>query len=114
MRAMAFIPVFFFGIIWVILIISYFKGIVNDVEFMGAISAKYDADVRPKTGLFVRRNFATFTLIAAIALFMAVGIATPFKFPKRNKKKDQMVPSTSETVYGKLEKDENYTMYLNG
>ena len=53
-------------------------------------------------------------MIAAIALFMAVGIATPFKFPKRNKKKDQMVPSTSETVYGKLEKDENYTMYLNG
>ena len=53
-------------------------------------------------------------IVAAIALFVAVGIAAPFKFPKKNKKKNQTETSTSETVYGKLEKDENYTMYLNG
>lgn len=51
----------------------------------------------------------------AIALLVALGIAIPFKFPKTSKKTKQSKNSiTSETVYGKLEKDENYTMYLNG
>ena len=74
MRGMAFIPVLFFGVIWVIFVISYFRRIVNDSELMNALALKYDADVRPKKGLFVRRNFATFTLIVAIALLLTVDI----------------------------------------
>ena len=74
MRGMAFIPVFVFGMVWLFRIISYFKGIARDSEFTGALALKYDTDVLPRQGVFVRRNFSTFVLIAAVALCLTVDI----------------------------------------
>lgn len=74
MRTMAFIPVFIVGVIWFLNIVSYFRAVTNDREFMNALSDKYETAVRPKTGLFIRRSFATVTLITTIALFLTVDI----------------------------------------
>ncbi len=74
LRSMAFIPVFIVGLVWLFCIITYFSRIAKDREFMEAITKKYINDVVPKTGLFVRRNFSTFMLIAVIAICLTVDI----------------------------------------
>ena len=74
LRVMAFIPVFIVGLVWMFCLISYFVRIARDKEFTFALTKKYADDVLPKTGLFVRRNFSAFTLIATVALFLTVDI----------------------------------------
>lgn len=72
MRAMAFIPVLIFGIIWLANLLAYFKGISKDTAFIDALLTKYENDVLPKKGLFVRRNFSTVILLLTVAACLTV------------------------------------------
>ena len=74
LRGMAVIPVLALGIIWLCFVISYFKRICRDNAFQSAFYEKYERDIRPKVGLFVRRGFSTVTLMAMIALLFTVDI----------------------------------------
>lgn len=74
LRGMAFIPVLILGIIWVVSIISYFKRIVRDSAYTTALCEKYEKDIKPKTGLFVRRGYVTFSILAVIALCLTADI----------------------------------------
>ena len=68
MRVFAFIPALVIGIIWLINIIRYFNYLNRDSQFMSGLKAKYKKDVMPRKGLFVRRGFRTFMLVASVAL----------------------------------------------
>ncbi len=72
MRAMAFIPVFIFGIIWLINLLVYFRAIARDTAFIDALSEKYEKDILPRQGLFVRRNFSTVILLLTVAACLTV------------------------------------------
>ena len=74
LRGMAFIPVLILGIIWGVSIVSYFKRIARDSAYTNALSEKYEADIKPKTGLFVRRGYTTFYIVAIVALCLTVDI----------------------------------------
>lgn len=70
MRLMAFVPVLVVGIVWLIRIIFYFKGIANDSIFVDKINEIYEERICPKKGIFIKRNIALSmtVLIAAFVL----------------------------------------------
>lgn len=70
MRAMATIPVLIVGIVWLCHTISYFRRLNRDEELLSSMSERYEQTVRPKVGLFARRNlrFAGFLWIVALVL----------------------------------------------
>ena len=74
LRAMAFIPAFLLGIIWLFAMIGYFKRIRKDFVFLSLLAEKYDRDIRPKTGIFVRKAFFTFSVLFTIALVLTIDV----------------------------------------
>ena len=74
LRVMAFIPVLVIGVIWLCFAIKYFTRICNDNSFQMALENKYETEIRPKNGIFIRRGFSTVTLLAMIALCFTVDI----------------------------------------
>ena len=74
MRGMAVIPMLTVGLVWLGLIIAYFHRICKDGDLQNALYEKYEKDVRPLVGLFIRRGFSTATLMAIIALCFTVDL----------------------------------------
>lgn len=62
------------GIIWTVKMISYIRSIINDRPFMEALTAKYVAEIEPKTHIFIQRAIKT-----AFAVF-GIGIAFSIDF----------------------------------
>ncbi len=68
MRLLSLLPVFVMGVAWFVFMILYFRAIIRDKVFNEALYEKYQKDILPKRGLFVKRNFRTVTLLCIIAL----------------------------------------------
>ena len=60
------------GICWLIWAIRYFSGILRDSEFIGSAKRKYETNVLPNTGLFVRRDIAF-----VLGIICAAALTTP-------------------------------------
>lgn len=57
-----------FGIIWLVRIIQYTKGITKDTKFIENLETKYNNEILPKTEMFICRNMKT------ISTFVIVGV----------------------------------------
>ena len=68
MRLFAFLPMFVIGIIWLINMIKYFNYLKRDEIFMQGIADKYKKEVLPRKGMFIKRNYYSFMLLAIAAL----------------------------------------------
>ena len=71
-RMLAFLPVLIFGIVWIVLIERYFHKIRKDQTLRDALLIRYESDILPKKGLFVRRHFKLISAILLIALCFTV------------------------------------------
>ena len=72
MRVFAFIPALLSGILWLFIISNYFIGICREKEFNVALTEKYNSDILPRKGLFIRRNFHTYTIVTIVALIFTL------------------------------------------
>ncbi|MBE6667050.1 MAG: hypothetical protein E7607_01905 [Ruminococcaceae bacterium] len=79
MRLLAFIPMLIIGIIWLINIIKYFNYLHRDEIFMRGISDKYEKEVLPRKGMFIKRNYHSFLLIAIAALCFTVDFRVEYR-----------------------------------
>ena len=86
-RMMAFLPVLIFGFIWVIRMERYLYRIRKDHLLMEALQERYNQNVLPKTGMFVRRHFRTVQVVFLIALCFLVD----FRLEQRNMIPDFLV-----------------------
>ncbi len=80
LRGMAFIPILLLGLIWILKIEKYLLKVRKDHALIDALTERYEKEVAPKTGLFVRRRFQTVQIILLIALCLSVD----FRLENRN------------------------------
>ncbi len=80
LRMFAFIPVFIFGIIWIISIIVYFGRISKDTDFTSALLDTYRAKILPQKGIFIKRNVK----ISFVLLLIAVVLSFDFRVQNLN------------------------------
>lgn len=74
LRAMTFIPVLIVGIVWLARAARYFARLRRDDALMDALESKYDAQVRPKVGLFVSRRFGMTFALLMVALTLTLDL----------------------------------------
>ena len=72
MRVLAFIPVLILGIIWIVSLQSYFSRIRRDRELIDGLRAKYESEILPKHGLFIRKNFGLVCGLFILALCLTL------------------------------------------
>ncbi len=72
MRFLASIPVVLVGLIWLTAIIRYTLRLRGDTVLVGELCERYDREVLPKTGMFVRRNFHAVYGILLLSLCLTV------------------------------------------
>lgn len=80
LRMMAFLPILILGLVWLVKIERYFRAIRKDRALIGGLSARYEKEIAPKTGLFACRNFQTLQVVLLIALCLSVD----FRLENRN------------------------------
>ena len=78
MRTLAFIPVLIIGIVWLIIVLVFFIRVIKDKAFLAAVDEKYRAEVLPRNGLFIRRYYATFVLMATVAICLSIDFRIDF------------------------------------
>lgn len=71
LRMFTFIPVFVFGVVWLIKIIRYFGRISKDTEFTSALSDTYREKILPQTGIFIKRNLKISFVLLLIAVILS-------------------------------------------
>lgn len=72
MRVMAVIPVLIVGIVWLIRMTLYLRSILKDRALMIGLYEKYQADVKPKVGLFAQRNVKSVCALTVAALILTL------------------------------------------
>lgn len=55
------------GIVWLVRMIRYFNTFRKDTEFLSALKQKYDAEILPNKGLWVKRKSLSFCAVATAA-----------------------------------------------
>lgn len=59
------------GLIWMYYTVVYFGGIIKDKELIDSLKKRYEEEILPNAGLFIRRNVKTaFSFISVGSLFM--------------------------------------------
>ena len=72
MRVIAFIPVLILGVIWLISIQAYFSRLRRDVTLIDGLRGKYESEILPKRGLFIRKNFGLVCMLFILALCLTI------------------------------------------
>ena len=72
MRGLAFIPVLFIGIFWLVTMITFFNRLNKDALLTNSLDSKYLEEIQPRKGLFIRRNFKTVELLAIVTLCLTI------------------------------------------
>ena len=62
------------GVIWLVRIVAYFRRVVNDSEFSGALLRDYELNVLPRKSLFVRKTVKLLSLLFCMAAIFCIDL----------------------------------------
>lgn len=83
MRLLACTLVFLVGVIWLVAVLRYFATLCRDTVLQEALRTRYQNEVLPKTGMFIRRNFRAFSgmMLLTLSLTMDLRLESVNVFP---------------------------------
>ncbi len=70
LRSMSIFATFICGIIWLAVEISYFRRVLRDKEFIGAISDEFREKILPKDSIFTRKTLKVVFFMFCVAAFL--------------------------------------------
>lgn len=79
MRMLAFIPVLIVGVVWLIRALRYFASLRKDELFLSGLIEKYETQILPREGIFVRRNFKIAYILFTVALCFTVDFRVEYQ-----------------------------------
>ena len=79
MRMLAFIPVLIVGLVWLIRALLYFSSLRKDDSFISGLVEKYETQILPREGIFVRRNFKIAYMLFVVALCLTVDFRVEYQ-----------------------------------
>lgn len=79
MRMLAFIPVLVIGVVWCVRAQRYFSSLRKDEPLMACLLEKYETQVVPKVGLFIRRNFRIAYILLILALVFTIDLRVDYQ-----------------------------------
>ncbi len=72
MRILAFLPMLIIGIVWMVRFCRYFNRLRKDRLLWDGLIERYNTEVLPRTGLFIRRNFRSTVALILFGLALTM------------------------------------------
>lgn len=74
-RGAAALVIVVFGVIWLVRVVRYFIALIKDREFMCGLHTKYNTEILPKAGFFVRRGISSAMMMFCAAALLTLDIS---------------------------------------
>ena len=74
MRFLAFLPMLVIGIVWLCRFVRYFKTLRRDSVLCEGLLSRYETEILPKTGMFIRRRFKSVMAVLIAALLLTLDL----------------------------------------